>query len=201
MLYGGGGVITGTNSNEHPRLDSVSNPRLTFNITKSNSLYNHNFICSSLVKHVSIVTVCEPLKKKINDITTNDTNILHSPMIKNIKNINRDNLATINSNCDYKPVRNNNIDTSLPDLNFNEYSTNILPCTQKKNSFPNPFDPSSLINVITVPPKFWRKKPVNKYNPVRYDDVDEDLYVFKSFKKSIKRYRNFTHRPRLELII
>ena len=82
-------------------------------------------------------------------------------MINNINNINRDNLATINSNCDYKPVRNNNIDTSLPDLNFNEYSTNILPCTQKNNSFPNPFDPSSLINVITVPPKFWRKKLVH----------------------------------------
>ena len=122
-------------------------------------------------------------------------------MINNINNINRDNLATINSNCDYKPISNNNIDTSLPDLNFNEYSANILPCTQINNSFPNPLDPSSLINVITVPPKFWRKNPVNKYNTVLYDDVDEDVYVFKSFGKSIKRSRHFTHRPRLELII
>ena len=122
-------------------------------------------------------------------------------MIKNIKNINRDNLATINSNCHYKPIRDNNIDTSLPNLNFNEYSANILHCTEINNSFPNPLDPSSLINVITVPPKFWRKNPVNKYNTVLYDDVDEDVYVFKSFGKSIKRSRHFTHRPRLELII
>ena len=93
------------------------------------------------------------------------------------------------------------IDTSLPDLNFNEYSANILPCTQINNSFPNPLDPSSLINVITVPPKFWRKKPINKYNPVPYDDVDEDLYLFKSFGKSIKRTQNFSHRPRSDLII
>ena len=81
------------------------------------------------------------------------------------------------------------IDTSLPDLNFNEYSANILPCTQINNSFPNPLDPSSLINVITVPPKSWRKKPVNKYNAVLYDDVDEE------------RSRYFTHHPHSELII
>ena len=31
-------------------------------------------------------------------------------MINNMNNINSDNLATINSNCDYKPIRNNNID-------------------------------------------------------------------------------------------
>ena len=39
------------------------------------------------------------------------------------------------------------------------------------------------------------------YNPVLYDHVDEDLYVFKSFGKSIKRSRHFTHRSRSELII
>ena len=110
MLYKGGDVITGEKSNELPRLDSASDSRLKFDITKSNSLFNHNFICSSLVKPVSIVNICEPLKKIINSITTNDTHILHSPMINNINDINHDNLATINSNCDYKPIRNNNID-------------------------------------------------------------------------------------------
>ena len=137
-------------------------------------------------------------------------------MINNMNNINSDNLATINSNCDYKPIRNNNIDrkmpcpryylttksyTSLPDLNFNEYSANILPCTQINNNFSNPLDHSSLINVITVPPKFWRKKPVNKYNPILYVDVDENLYVFKFFRKSIERSWSFTHRSRSDLII
>ena len=106
----GGDVSTGTNSTEHPRLDSASDSRFKINITKSNSLCKHNFICSSLVKPVSIINVCEPLKKHITVITTNDTHILHSPMTNNINNINRDNLATINSNCDYKPIRNNNID-------------------------------------------------------------------------------------------
>ena len=107
---GGGDIFTGTNSNELPRLDLVSDSRLNFNIIKSNSLCNHNFICSSLVKPVSIVNVRELLKKNINVITTNDTNILYSPMINNINNINCDNLATINSNCDYKPIHNNNIE-------------------------------------------------------------------------------------------
>ena len=99
-------------------------------------------------------------------------------MIGNINNINRDNLTTIDSICDYKPIINSNINTNMPsstnystttlstsllDLNFNEYSATILLCTQKNNnSFPNPLVPSSLINVITVPPKFLRKKPINK---------------------------------------
>ena len=138
-------------------------------------------------------------------------------MIDNINNINRDNLTTIDSICDYKPISNSNINTnmpsstyyptttsstSLPDLNFNEYSANILPCTQmNNNSFSNPLVSSSLINVITVSPNFWRKKPVNKYNPVLYDDVDEDVYVFKSFGKSIKRTWIFSHSPHSDLII
>ena len=91
-------------------------------------------------------------------------------MINNINNINCANLTTIDSICDYKPISNSTINTnmpsstyystttsstSLPNLNFNEYSANILPCTQKNNnSFPNPLVPSSLINVITIPPKF-----------------------------------------------
>ena len=138
-------------------------------------------------------------------------------MINNTNNINRDNLATINSICDYKPISNSNINTnmpsstyyptttlstSLPDLNFNEYSASILRCIQMNNiSFPNPIVSSSLISVIKVPPKFLRKKHVNKYSPLLYDDVDEDLYVFKSFGKSIKRTRNFSHRPRSDFII
>ena len=213
MFYGGGGAVsTGTNSNEHPRLDSVSDSRFRVNLTNSNRLSNDNFICSSFVKLVSIVNVCEPLKNKINVITTNDANILNLSMINNIHNINPDNLTTIDNISVYKLIGNSNINTnmpspttsslSLPDLDFNEYSAKILPWTRKNNnSFPNPLVPSSLINVITVPPKFWRKKPINKYNPVPYDDVDEDLYLFKSFGKSIKRTQKFSHRPRSDLII
>ena len=115
-LQGGGDVITGTNSNEHPRLESVSDSRFSINITKTNSLRNHNFICSSFVKPVSIVNVCEPSKNKIKVITTNDANILRLPMINNINNTNCDNLTTIDSICDYKhiSISNSNINTIMP---------------------------------------------------------------------------------------
>ena len=42
-----------------------------------------------------------------------------------------------------------------------------------------------VINVITVPPNIWRKKTTNKYKPLVYNDVNEDLYIFgKCFKPS-----------------
>ena len=55
--------------------------------------------------------------------------------------------------------------------------------------------------MITVSPKFWRKTPVNRYNAIIYDDVDEDLYVFKSFGKGVKRSPHYTSRPRSDFIL
>ena len=55
--------------------------------------------------------------------------------------------------------------SSLPHLDLNNYSLYIIPCHQIRNNFPNPLTSHLSINVITVPPKFWRKKSVNKYNP------------------------------------
>ena len=55
--------------------------------------------------------------------------------------------------------------------------------------------------MITVSPNFWRKKPVNRYNAIIYDDVDEDLYVFKSFGKSMKHSPYYTSLPRSGLIL
>ena len=57
------------------------------------------------------------------------------------------------------------------------------------------------MNVIAVPPKFWRKKQNNTYKPIIYDDIDEDLYVFKSFGISMKRSSHFIPRPRSDLIL
>ena len=73
----------------------------------------------------------------------------------------------------------------IPNFVFflNNYSSHILPCHQMNNIFSNPITSHPSINVITVPSKFWRKKPVNTYTPLIYDDVDEDLYEFKSFGK------------------
>ena len=110
----GGDVITGTNSNEHPRLESVSDSRSSINIAKTNSLRNHNLICSSFVKPVSIVNVCDSSKNTINVITPNDAHILRLPMINNINNTNCDNLTTIDSVCDYKTIRNSHINTNIP---------------------------------------------------------------------------------------
>ena len=57
------------------------------------------------------------------------------------------------------------------------------------------------LHVITLPPRFWRKKAVKKYDPILYDDVDEDLYVFKSFGKSMTRTPHFVPRPHSDLIL
>ena len=67
--------------------------------------------------------------------------------------------------------------------------------------FSNPITHNPSINVITIPPKFWRKKPTNSYKPIIYDDVDEDLYIFKSFGKSMKHSSHFTPRPHSDLIL
>ena len=42
---------------------------------------------------------------------------------------------------------------------------------------------------------------MNKYESILYDDIDEVLYVFKSFGKSIKYLPHFLTRPRSDLII
>ena len=84
----------------------------------------------------------------------------------------------------------------FPRMNFNIYSSNILTCTPLHNILSNPLIPWSFINVITVPTKFLRKNAVNKYVPIPYDDVAEDVYVFKSFGKSITRTPHFVPRPR-----
>ena len=89
----------------------------------------------------------------------------------------------------------------LPRMDFNIYSSNILTCTPLRNVLSNPLIPESFINVITFPPKFWRKKAINKYDPILYDDVDEDLYVFKSFDKSMTRTPHFVTLPRSDLIL
>ena len=91
--------------------------------------------------------------------------------------------------------------SSLPNFDFDTYSSNILSCHQITNTLSNPITSSPSINVITVPPIFWRKKQNNTYKSIIYDDVDEDLYVFKTFGKSMKRSSHFIPRPRSDLIL
>ena len=42
---------------------------------------------------------------------------------------------------------------------------------------------------------------MNNYNPILYNDIDKDLYIFKYFGKSIKQSLHFTSRPRSDFII
>ena len=60
--------------------------------------------------------------------------------------------------------------------------------------------PDPIINVITVPPKIWRKKAASNYKPLVYNDVDEDLYSFKPFGKCVKRSTSWKPRLRSDLI-
>ena len=89
----------------------------------------------------------------------------------------------------------------LPRIDLKIYSSSILTCTQIRNNVSNLLIPRPYINVITVQPNFWRKKSVNKYDPIPYDDIDEDLHGFKSFRKSMKRLTNFVPRPYFDLIL
>ena len=93
------------------------------------------------------------------------------------------------------------IPSVLPRMDLNIYSSNILTCTPLLNILFSPLIPGSFIIVITVPPKFWRNKAINKYDPILYDDVDEDLYVFRSFGKSMTRTPHFGSRPHSDLIL
>ena len=82
-------------------------------------------------------------------------------------------------------------------MDFNIYSSNTLTYSPIRNNLSNPLIPESSINSITIPLMFWIIKAVNKYDPILYDDVDDDLYVFKSFGKSMKLSPPFVPCPDL----
>ena len=89
----------------------------------------------------------------------------------------------------------------LPRMDFNIHYSNTLTYSPIRNNLSNPLIPESSINVITIPLMFWIIKAVNKYDPILYDDVDDDLYVFKSFGKSMTGTPHFVPRPRSDLIL
>ena len=89
--------------------------------------------------------------------------------------------------------------SELPRRAFDS-TTLPLPFTSIDNQLPPSFLPHPIINAITVPPKIWRKKAATKYKPIIYDDVDEDLYLFKSFGKCVKHSSSWQPRLRSDLI-
>ena len=74
------------------------------------------------------------------------------------------------------------VTSSTPD---HQLDSSPLPLhfTSIDNQLPSSLFPYPGINAITVPPKIWREKAPTKYKPIIYDDVDEDLYLFKLFRK------------------
>ena len=197
--------------------------RSILKINNSTKLYNVNLKCSNLVNSLSINNVCKPLLERNTIIYKQDSNNLTSYRISNIINTIRKNLVTIDN---YYPssaktaprlVQNGRVllpdehksrtfakmrpSSSITHLYFDKYSSHIQPCHQMNNIFSNPITSHPSINVITVPSKFWRKKPVNTHTPLIYDDVDEDLYEFKTFGRSMKRSSHYTPRPSSDFIL
>ena len=58
--------------------------------------------------------------------------------------------------------------------------------TSIDNQLPSSLPPHPIINTITILPKIWRKKDITKYKPIIYDNINEDLHLFKSFGKCVK---------------
>ena len=74
--------------------------------------------------------------------------------------------------------------------------SHVLPYSTFPHHFTNLF-----VNVITVPPKIWRSKAKNKYKPVIYIDVNDDMYVLKTYGKAMTRLPRWLPRPRNDLIL
>ena len=86
---------------------------------------------------------------------------------------------------------------------INTYSNNLVPTFLNPSSLKDSTECiafESSVNVISVPPKIWRPKQKTNYKPMICTDVDEDLYIFKSFGKSMKRAASWTPRPRSDVI-
>ena len=52
-----------------------------------------------------------------------------------------------------------------------------------------------------VPPKIWRPKSKNNYKPIVFTDVDDDLYVLRSYGKAMTRSSIWKPRPRTGIIL
>ena len=86
---------------------------------------------------------------------------------------------------------------------INTYSNNLVstflnPSSLKDSNECIAFE--STVNAISVPPKIWRPKQKTNYKPMICTDVDEDLYIFNPFGKSMKRAESWTPRPRSDVI-
>ena len=125
------------------------------------------------------------MQQKIS-IDNQDKTILLPTVVSNILNTTSSNFTTTltNPSWDYRPHH----PASHPQF------------TSLSSQPPPVILPDIIINVIVVPPTIWRENVANKYKPLVYNDVDGDLYSFKTFGKCIKRSSSWKTRLRSDLI-
>ena len=143
-------------------LPSCTLPLSSFKYSNVVSTCCINNVCSSFTSRPNNICIaktdCQNLKSKVNlNIINTTSSILVTVVIS----------STLGHHLD---------SNSLP-LSF----------TSIDNQFPSSLLPHTVINAITIPPKIWRKKAPTKFKSIIYDDIDEDLYLFKPFGKYVKR--------------
>ena len=101
-MGGGGDLVTETNSNEHPRLNSFE-LRYIHNVNNNAQLSTDNIKCSNYVISFRINNVCKPLLTANTIILEKGNNSLASCKLGNIRNTFRNNLVTI-ANTNSRPA-------------------------------------------------------------------------------------------------
>ena len=165
-----------TNNSELSRLNLDSKLRSNLQLdTKfhlpSCTLPLSSFNCSNVVSTCCINNVYSYFTSRPNNvcITKNDCQHLESKVNLHLINTTSSNFVTV--------ITSSTLDHQL------DRSSRPLLFTSIDNQLPSSLLPHNFINAITVPPKIWREKAPTKYKPIIYDDVDEDLYLFKPFGK------------------
>ena len=141
--------------------------------------------CSDLVTICNIPNVFGETGQQIHSIINTEIAVLHTINLKSI-NTSSDNLVTTFINPSYLK---DSPEYILYDSSSRPNSVNSL-----SSSF------ASTINVISVPLKIWSPKKKNNYKPMICTNVYEDLYIFKSYGKTMKRSKSWTPRSRSDVI-
>ena len=153
-------------------LDLVFNFRSPLELNSFYSFLFHVIDYSSLVKTSSIPNVCSDSRLPNSSIINHEKTFCTTKRKLQTINILSDNLVTIVNN-----------PSSLKKMN--EFDLNDGICISGKiRSLSSSL--TTVVNVISIPPKIWYPKAENKYKPMNCTDVDEDLYTYKYDGKVIK---------------
>ena len=146
------------------------NFRSPFKINSCYNSYYSVFNCSNLVITCSIPNVCGDTSQQILSIIITDTAVLKTKNIQTI-NTSSDNLITTLINP--SPLKDR--------TRFVLHDGSSHPDSIKSIFLPF----ASTINVISFLSKIWLPNPKNNYKPTLCTDVNEYLYVYKDYGKSM----------------